>query len=131
MPEEEKKEQIVLFAPKKGGNPTWVKGGPCPGRHPGGRKNHKDRINYHFLKAMADDFELHGVSAIEKVRETTPAVYLKIVAGLVPRELKVQEKKVDDLSDEEILSALDKLNTIKSKFASDITTVAEEASQLN
>ena len=39
---------------------------------------------------MTDDFRLHGRQAIEKVRKTQPAAYLKVCALLVPRELQVE-----------------------------------------
>ena len=42
---------------------------------------------------------------------------MKIVAGLQPREVKVSEQKLDDMSDEEVLSALETIRTLKAKIA--------------
>ena len=43
-----------------------------------------------FIRTLADDFRLHGRQAIEKVRKTQPAAYMKICALLVPREMKLE-----------------------------------------
>ena len=47
-------------------------------------------FNKDFLLALAADFKQHGAAAIEKVRETQPAAYLKVCAMLVPREMKLE-----------------------------------------
>ena len=52
---------------------------------------------------MTDDFRLHGRQAIEKVRKTQPAAYMKICALLVPREMKLEHSGgVKALSDEQL-----------------------------
>ena len=43
-----------------------------------------------FIRTLTDDFRLHGRQAIEKVRKTQPAAYMKICALLVPREMKLE-----------------------------------------
>ena len=48
----------------------------------------RTRIAELFLTALADDFELHGVGAIERVRESDPGLYLRIMGGALPRETK-------------------------------------------
>ena len=47
-------------------------------------------FNKDFLLALAADFKKHGAAAIEKVRKTQPAAYLKICALLVPREMQIE-----------------------------------------
>jgi hypothetical protein len=60
-----------------------------------------------FIRTLADDFRLHGRQAIEKVRKTQPAAYMKICALLVPREMKVEHTGgVKDLTDEELDQAI-------------------------
>jgi hypothetical protein len=60
-------------------------------------------FNRDFLLALAADFKKHGAAAIEKVRKQQPAVYMKICALLVPRELEVQHSGgVKSLSDDQI-----------------------------
>jgi hypothetical protein len=53
---------------------------------------------------LAADFEQHGQAVIEKVRETKPEVYLRVVADLLPKNVTVDGRMAvgaDDMSDEE------------------------------
>jgi len=71
---EKKLRNLVPFKPGQSGNPM--------GRPKGAR----NRLGTAFLEALEADFSEHGVEAIEKVRETKPEVYIKIVADLLPNE---------------------------------------------
>jgi hypothetical protein len=56
-----------------------------------------------FIRTLTDDFRLYGRQAIEKVRKTQPAAYMKICPLLVPKEFKVEQTAgVKGLSDEEL-----------------------------
>src|SRR5262249_53273452 len=57
-------------------------------------------FNKEFLLALAADFKKHGAAAIEKVRKTQPAAYIKICALLVPREMQIEHSSTDDLADQ-------------------------------
>ena len=64
-------------------------------------------FNKDFLLAFAADFKKHGAAAIEKVRKTQPAAYMKICALLVPREMKVEHAgTIKQMSDEQIEEAI-------------------------
>ena len=68
------------------------------GKPPGSR----NRFSSMFIHAMTTDFELHGVRVIERVRKSHPAVYLKVCAMLMPRELHVQDDPISKLTDEQL-----------------------------
>ena len=72
-----------------------------PRGRPDGSRN---RFSNAFIHAMTTDFELHGVRVIERVRKSHPAVYLKVCAMLMPRELHVQEDAISKLTDEQLVS---------------------------
>ena len=56
-----------------------------------------------FIAALLRDFRHGGPKAIERVRRTQPAAYLKILALLVPREHKVEHRNlIKELSDEQL-----------------------------
>jgi hypothetical protein len=76
--------------------------------NPGGSLEATRRsFNKDFLLALAADFKRHGPQAIEKVRKTQPAAYMKICALLVPKEFKVERTGgVKDLTDEELDQAI-------------------------
>jgi hypothetical protein len=53
---------------------------------------------------------LYGRQAIEKVRKTQPAAYMKICALLVPREHRVEHSNaIKDLTDEQLEAMIEHL----------------------
>ena len=72
--------------------------------NPGGSPEATRRaFNRDFLLALAADFKKHGAAAIEKVRKTQPAAYMKICALLVPREMKLEHSGgIKAMTDEQI-----------------------------
>lgn len=43
-----------------------------------------------FLDALLADFATHGAAAIRRCREDNPATYLRICAGLMPKQLTIE-----------------------------------------
>jgi hypothetical protein len=52
------------------------------GRPKGGRVKLSER----FLTTLAQDFDKHGASVIQYVRQNEPSTYLRVVASIVPKE---------------------------------------------
>ena len=79
-----------------------------------------------FIRTLADDFRLHGRQAIEKVRKTQPAAYLKVCALLVPREHKVEHSNaLKNLSGEQLEAMIAYLETSLAAQASGSVKVIE------
>ena len=98
------------------GNPS---GGP-----PGSR--HRQQLNGEFIAALLRDFRHGGPKAIERVRRTQPAAYLKILALLVPREHKVEHSNtLKNLSDEQLEAMIAHLETSLAAQASGSIRVIE------
>ena len=80
--------------PKKRGNPkgnpqnlapAWQKG---QSGNPSGRpKGARSQLTEDFLKALASDFATNGIAAIQAMREEKAADYVKVIAGVIPKEL--------------------------------------------
>src|SRR5215475_4304318 len=86
------------FERGRSGNPA---GGPVGPRH-------RQQLNGEFIAALLRDFRHGGPKAIERVRRTQPAAYLKILALLMPREHKVEHRNpVKDMTDEELEAAIE------------------------
>jgi hypothetical protein len=80
-----------------------VSGNPHGNRH---RTRHL--LNQEFMQALLLNFRHQGKKAIEKVARNQPAAYLKILALLVPREMKVEHSGgVKAMSDEQIEQAIE------------------------
>jgi hypothetical protein len=90
------------FEPGRSGNPA---GAPVGSRH-------RQQLNGEFIAALLRDFRQGGPKAIERVRRTQPAAYLKILALLVPREHKVEQSNViKSLTDEQLEAMIEYIET--------------------
>ena len=79
-----------------------------PGR-PNGSRN---KLSEGFLKALAEDFEAHGVEAIKTVREADPSTYLKVIARLLPKDVHITERPLVEWSTAELVAGIDGLEEL-------------------
>jgi hypothetical protein len=104
------------FERGRSGNPV---GGPVGSRH-------RQQLNGEFIAALLRDFRHGGPKAIERVRRTQPAAYLKILALLCPREHKVEHTNpLKKLTDEELEAMVEHLQTALEAQAGRSTRVIE------
>jgi len=83
----------------------WV---PGESGNPRGRPlGSRNRLSEKFILALHDDFEEHGSTVIQQVRQERPEIYLKVIASLVPRELHFKSANAfEGMSDDELTSLL-------------------------
>jgi len=109
--------------------PKRINGKFAPGwsGNPGGSLEATRRsFNKDFLLALAADFKKHGAAAIEKVRKTQPAAYMKICALLVPREMQIEHSgTIKQMSDEQIEEAIAAIRAMLDVRADDAAQVIE------
>jgi superfamily II DNA helicase RecQ len=68
-----------------------------------GRKGMRNRLSNALLEALTKEFEEFGPEAVRITRIEKPIEFLKIVAGLLPKEFEITAtSQVNDLSDEEL-----------------------------
>ena len=71
--------------------------------NPAGRpKGSRNRLSEAVLRDMLADWEAHGTEAIETFRTERPHEYVKVMAGLLPRNFNLKVNEYDELSDEQI-----------------------------
>lgn len=75
---------------------TGNKGGP------GRPKGSRNKLGEDFIEALFWDWLEHGPGVIETVRRDRPQEYLKLVAGLIPRQIEIPRGAFDDVSDDEL-----------------------------
>jgi hypothetical protein len=78
------------------------------GRTPGAR----NKLQLDFCQALAKDFEVHGEGVIRIARIEDPVAYLKLIASILPKELVVEARAIEGMSDEELKSALDTIGKL-------------------
>ena len=92
-----------------------VSGNPHGNRH---RTRHL--LNQEFMQALLLNFRHHGKKAIEKVARNQPAAYLKILALLVPREMKVEHAGgVKAMTDEQLEAGIEAIQRMLESRALD------------
>jgi hypothetical protein len=70
-------------------------------------------LNQEFMQALLLNFRHQGKKAIEKVARNQPAVYLKILALLVPREMKVEHSGgVKAMTDEQLEAGIEAIQAM-------------------
>jgi hypothetical protein len=77
--------------------------------NPHGNRHHtRHMLNQEFIQALLLHFREHGKRAIEKVARNQPAAYVKILALLVPREMKVEHSQgVKAMTDEQLEAGIE------------------------
>ncbi|MCP4308747.1 MAG: hypothetical protein GY788_28505 [bacterium] len=94
------------FLPGNNGNPT--------GR-PRGSKN---KISENFLRELSADFEVHGKQAIQDCRTLDPVAYVRVVAGLLPKDVNLNLNPFDGVTNDELRAELQQLRPlIEREFA--------------
>lgn len=74
-------------------------------------KGTRDRISTEFLNALADDFHKNGPSVVATVRKKDPSTYLRVFAGLLPKEIEIT-RPLDGMADGELVQAIEALTEI-------------------
>jgi hypothetical protein len=71
---------------------------------PGRPKGARNKLGEDFLAAVYADWAEHGASVLSEVREKSPAVYLRVVASLVPQHLAIEtiESEMDEMTSAEL-----------------------------
>jgi Family of unknown function (DUF5681) len=77
--------------------PKGVSGNPA-----GRPKGAKNKLCEDFLGDMLDAWEARGPAAINAMIDEKPGDFVKVVAGLVPKEATLNINNADDLSDAEL-----------------------------
>lgn len=67
--------------------PKRVIGRPFTPGNGGRPKGARNKLGEAFVAALLADFENNGIDAIRRVCEDKPSDYLKVIAGLLPKEL--------------------------------------------
>ena len=106
-------------------SPRWQ---PRESGNPAGRpRGSRNALSEAVICALLRDFRQHGQRAIEKVRQTQPGAYLKVLALLVPREHKIEHSNaVSELSDEQLEAMIEHIQERLERRAAAAKTIDGE-----
>lgn len=95
----------------------------------GGRpKGARNKLGEAFIKALQEDFDAHGVAAVEAVRSEKPDQYLKVIASLMPKEHRLSmADQFTDMTDDELTERIRQLAATIAPFLDGGATVTDEA----
>ncbi|UQS94821.1 terminase small subunit [Pseudanabaena phage Pam1] len=95
----------------------------------GGRpKSSRNKLGEAFIEALKDDFEEHGVAAIQVVRAEKPDQYLKVIASLLPKDVNLNLNDNSEMTDDELAERVRSLASTLAPFLTEgIGGIAEGA----
>ena len=74
----------------------------------GGRaKGTRNRLSGVFLEKLLAEFEQYGEEAIRICRVERPHEFLKIVAGILPKEFELTDNRLHDITDDELIAYIE------------------------
>lgn len=118
-----------IAAPDNTGEQQALRWQPGQSGNPNGRpKGSRNRISEAALKALADDFDAHGVAVIEKVRTERPHDYLKIIVAVLPKRMEIDDaterKDPREMTDDELNATMWKIYKREGVTEQDIVEAA-------
>jgi len=80
--------------------------------NPNGRpKGARAKLGEAFLEDILASWEAEGPAAIRRVLEKRPQDYLRVVASLMPKEMNVHVNQLDNMSDDQLVERIRKLDS--------------------
>jgi hypothetical protein len=78
-------------------------------RRTGRAAGFKSHLNKAFLSDLLDEWHEHGRAALRIMRAEEPAMFVRVVASLVPRELILEHGIASDLDDDTLAQMIETL----------------------
>ena len=82
--------------------------------NPGRPKGSRNKLGEAFIEKLLEDFEAEGPAAIVRCRTEKPDAYLKVIASILPKELKISNES--DLTDEQLIERIRQLDSVIRPF---------------
>jgi hypothetical protein len=106
--------------PRKNGDKTGKPTPPIehqfkPG-NPGRPKGARNRLGEAFIEDLLAAWESRGASAITSVIDKRPQDFLKVVASLMPKDLNVNVNQIGEMTDEQLIDRIRKLDATIGPF---------------
>lgn len=97
---DDKQRPAHLFKPGQSGNPN------------GRPKGSRNKLGEQFLSDLQNLWEEKGMETLEVAREEKPMEFAKMIAGILPKELLVRKAPEDEMTDDELADAIERLSDL-------------------
>ena len=98
----EKEKKVIEKDPETG---RFLAGNSGGGRKKGAR----NKLGEAFVADLLEDWEEHGVKAIQEVRTEKPDAYLKVIASILPKDVNVNVRPLEEMTDDQLRSQIQQL----------------------
>lgn len=70
-------------------------------------KGCRNKLGEAFTEALYADFQRDGIAAIERMRLEDPSGYVRVIAGLLPKQVEIDRNPLAEMSDDELGNLID------------------------
>jgi hypothetical protein len=92
---------------QKAAEPRDEHGRFLTGNSGGGRpKGSRNKLSEAFWNDLAQAWDEHGQAAMKTLATEEPAKFVQVAASLMPKELKVSQNPIEDMTDEQLEEAI-------------------------
>ncbi|MEJ1934422.1 hypothetical protein WDZ92_29860 [Nostoc sp. NIES-2111] len=84
--------------------PKQLFDGSRPG--PGRPKGSRNKLSENFLRDVYDLWQAKGRDMLERVADEDPAKLVQVVANLLPKEMKIESRRLEALTTDELIAIL-------------------------
>ena len=121
--------EVVVFPQKvdgrgksPGSQSTQIKPGQT--LNPGGKpKGSRNKLQADFMRELADAFDKRGKQAIYAMIDEKPTEFIKVCASLMPRELEVTTNALDEMTSDQLDTAIAALDVLMAQQKRDVIDV--------
>jgi Family of unknown function (DUF5681) len=105
--------------------------GPGQSGNPAGRpKGSRNKLSEDFVAALYSDFQEHGSAAIAACRAEKPDVYVRLIAGILPRDVQLKVQSLDDLTDDQLMRKLAVLTEMAKPLLAKLNSIDVQAADI-
>jgi Family of unknown function (DUF5681) len=104
---------------------------PGTSGNPAGRpRGSRNKLSDDFVAALYNDFQEHGSAAIAACRAEKPDVYVRVIAGLLPKDMNIKVQQLDDLTDDQLMRKLAVLTEMAKPLLSKLNAIEGESKDI-
>lgn len=86
---------------------------------PGRPKGSRNKLSEDFVADLYTKWNEHGTDALDKMAKEDPSGFVKVVAGLMPKDVNLNVNPLEEKTTEELLAELGNLQSLIAQLSPD------------